>query len=179
MIRTLALSVAALVVALLAALLAYAATLPDSFAIARSVSIKAPPEKIFPLINDLQRWQDWSPWEKKDPAMTRTFGDTTAGPGASYAWAGNSEVGRGRMAIADSTAPGRVALRLDFIEPFEAHNDVEFLLRPEGDATTVSWTMRGPSPYIAKVMGVLIDCDAMVGKDFEAGLASLKALAER
>jgi len=168
------------VVVLIGALLAYAATRPDTFRVERVATIKAPPEKVFALINDLRRWESWSPWEKKDPAMRRSFGgDATSGRGAAYAWEGNSDVGQGRMEIAESVAPSRVRIRLDFVKPFEAHNLVEFTLEPGGDSTNVTWAMHGPNAYLAKVMQVFFSMDKMVGKDFETGLANLKALAEK
>jgi carbon monoxide dehydrogenase subunit G len=167
------------VVALIAGVLIFAATKPDTFRVERAASIKAPPEKIFALINDFQRWGGWSPWEKKDPAMKRTFGPVTSGKGAMYAWEGNKDVGQGRMEIVESVPPSKVTLKLDFVKPFEAHNLVEFALEPKGDATNVTWSMQGDTPYFAKIIHVFINMDSMVGKDFEAGLANLKAAAER
>jgi uncharacterized protein YndB with AHSA1/START domain len=166
------------VVVLLAALLIYAATQPDTFRIQRATSIKAPPEKIFAVLNDFLRWEAWSPWEKKDPAMKRTFSAVTGGKGAVYAWEGNRDVGQGRMEIAESVAPSKVAIKLDFVKPFETHNIVEFTLEPKADSTNVTWTMQGPMPYISKLITVFVNMDSMVGKDFEAGLANLKAVAE-
>jgi len=166
------------VVVLLAALLIYAATQPDTFRIQRATSIKAPPEKIFAVLNDFLRWEAWSPWEKKDPAMKRTFSAVTSGKGAVYAWEGNRDVGQGRMEIAESVAPSKVAIKLDFVKPFETHNIVEFTLEPKADSTNVTWTMQGPMPYISKLITVFVNMDSMVGKDFEAGLANLKAAAE-
>jgi uncharacterized protein YndB with AHSA1/START domain len=166
------------IVVLIAAVLILAATGPDTFRVQRAASIKAPPERIFSLINDFHRWDAWSPWEKKDPAMKRTFGAATSGKGAVYAWDGNKDVGQGRMEIADSLPPYRVAIKLDFVKPFEAHNLVEFTLQPNGDATDVTWTMQGDTPYFAKIIHLFIDMDRMVGKDFESGLANLKAAAE-
>jgi hypothetical protein len=163
---------------LVGALLAFAATKPDHFRIQRSATLKAPPEKIFPLINDFSRWGAWSPYEK-DPAMKRSFSGPAAGPGAVYAWEGNKDVGQGRMEITQAAAPTLVALKLDFEKPFEAHNRVDFTLKPHGEATEVTWAMQGPMPYLSKVMTVFFDMDRMVGQDFEAGLASLKALAEK
>jgi len=170
--------IAVVVVVLLAALLIYAATQPDTFRIQRATSIKAPPEKIFAVLNDFMRWEAWSPWEKKDPAMKRTFSAVTSGKGAVYAWEGNSDVGQGRMEIAESVAPSKVAIKLDFVKPFETHNMVEFTLEPKGDSTNVTWAMQGPMPYISKLITVFVNMDSMVGKDFEAGLANLKAVAE-
>ena len=168
-----------IVVVLLAGVLILAATKPDTFRVERAASIKAPPEKIFPLINDFKHWDAWSPWEKKDPAMKRTFGTTTSGKGATYAWEGNKDVGQGSMQIAESVAPSKVALNLDFVKPFEAHNNVVFTLEPKGDTTNVTWSMQGPTPYFAKIIHVFMDMDSMVGKDFETGLANLKAAAEK
>ena len=167
------------VVAVIAAVLIFAATKPDIFRVQRAADIKAPPEKIFAIINDFKRWDAWSPWEKKDPAMKRTFGATTDGKGAVYAWEGNKDVGQGRMEIAESVPPSKVTLKLDFLKPFEAHNIVEFTLVPQGDSTNVTWAMQGPTPYFAKIIHVFMDMDSMVGKDFETGLANLKAIAEK
>ena len=167
------------VVVLIAAILVYAATMPDDFRVQRTTSIKASPEKIFALINDLHRWDSWSPWEKMDPAMQRTFSGATAGKGAVYAWQGNSKVGEGRMEIADASPPSRVTIKLDFIKPIEGHNTAEFTLDPKGDSTNVTWSMYGPSAYIAKVIGVFASMDKMIGKEFENGLANMKAVAER
>jgi carbon monoxide dehydrogenase subunit G len=167
------------VVLLVAVVLAFAATRPDSFSVRRAASIQAPPEKIFLLINDFSRWSAWSPYEKKDPAMKRSFSGPAAGKGAVYAWEGNGDVGQGRMEIADAVAPSRVTLKLDFVKPFEAHNKVDFTLEPKGGATEVTWAMDGPMPFISKVITLFVDMDRMVGGDFEAGLANLKAIAEK
>jgi len=172
-------TIAIVVLVLIGAVLVFAATRPDSFSVRRAASIKAPPEKIFPLINDFSRWGGWSPYEKKDPAMKRSFSGPAAGKGAVYAWQGNKDVGQGRMEIADAAAPSRVTLKLDFVKPFEAHNTVDFTLEPKGDATDVTWAMNGPMPFISKVVCLFVDMDSMVGKDFEAGLANLKAIAEK
>jgi len=170
--------IAIAVVVLLGALLIYAATQPDTFRIQRAATIKAPPERIFAVLNDFLRWESWSPWEKKDPAMKRTFSAVTSGKGAVYAWEGNRDVGQGRMEIAESVAPSKVAIKLDFVKPFEAHNIVEFTLEPKGDSTHVTWAMQGPMPYISKLITVFVNMDSMVGKDFEAGLANLKTNTE-
>lgn len=166
------------VVVLVAGVLAVAATRPDVFRVERSASIKAPPDRIFAFINDFDRWGAWSPWEKKDPAMKRSFG-AKSGKGATYAWEGNKDVGQGRMEIADSVPPSRVAIKLDFVKPFEAHNLVVFTLEPKGDTTHVRWAMQGDTPYFAKIIHLFFDMDKMVGGDFEAGLAALKAAAEK
>jgi len=164
---------------LIAGVLIFAATKPDTFRVQRAAGIKAPPEKVFALINDFKRWDAWSPWEKKDPAMKRTWGAVTSGKGAIYAWDGNNEVGKGSMEIAESVPSSRVALKLDFEKPFEGHNIVTFTLEPKGDVTNVTWAMQGPAPFLTKVIQVFCDMDSMVGKDFETGLANMKAVAEK
>jgi uncharacterized protein YndB with AHSA1/START domain len=164
---------------LLGALLIFAATKPDSFRVERGIVIKAPPEKVFPLINDLHQWEPWSPWEKLDPSLKRTYSGANSGVGAIYEWQGNSDVGHGRMEIIESTAPSKVVLKLHFIKPFEAKNTVEFVVLKEGAGTRVTQAMYGPSPYISKVMSLVFSMDKMVGTKYEEGLGNLKNLAER
>ena len=178
MIKTVALVVIVLLVVSLAGVLAYAATKPDTFQVQRAAIIKAPADKIFPLINDLRAQSTWSPFEK-DPDLKRTHSGPAQGAGATYEWDGNRQVGAGRIAITDAKAPSQVTLALDMFRPMEAHNVVEFTLQPQGDATTVTWAMHGAQPYLAKVMSTVIDCDKMVGSMFEEGLGKLKALAEK
>jgi Polyketide cyclase / dehydrase and lipid transport len=166
------------VVVLVAAVLVVAAMRPNDFSVQRSATINAPPEKIQPMLVDFRQWPAWSPWEKLDPEMKRTLAGPASGPGASYAWQGSGKVGAGRMQIKDA-APSKVTIQFDFLKPFEAHNTAEFALVPRGDATEVTWLMRGPAPFVSKLMGVFVDMDTMIGKDFEAGLANLKAAAEK
>jgi uncharacterized protein YndB with AHSA1/START domain len=166
------------VVVAVAGVLAYAATRPDVFRVERSITVKAPPEKVLALVGDLRGWTAWSPYEKKDPAMKRAYAGAAMGKGAAYEWDGNKEVGHGRMEILETT-PSKVVIKLDFIAPFEAHNTAEFIAVPQGDGSNVTWAMYGPSPYFAKVMHTVIDMDKMIGRDFEAGLQSLKAVAEK
>lgn len=160
-------------------ILALAATKPDSFSMQRSITIKAPPEKIMALIVDFHNWPAWSPWEKLDPGMQRTFSGAPSGKGAVYAWTGNSDVGQGRMEITDYAAPTSATIKLEFIEPVAMTNMTQFVLTPQGENTNVTWTMNGPMPFITKVMSVFTSMDAMVGRDFEKGLAQLKAAAEK
>lgn len=167
------------VVLVFAAILIFAATRPDTFRIQRSTSIQAPPEQIFPLINDLHSMQTWSAWEKVDPAMKRTYSGADSGQGAMYAWEGNKDIGQGSMEITESIPPAKVTMRLDFIKPFAAHNMVEFTLEPDGDGTTVTQSMYGASPYISKLLGIFCSMDSMVGPKFEEGLANLKSIAEK
>jgi len=171
--------IGAVVVVGIAIVLILAAMKPDQFRVQRSAAIKAPPDRIFPLINDFKAWPAWSPYENKDPAMNRTYGPTTSGKGATYAWDGNGNVGAGNMLITDAPAPAKLALDLNMTRPITAHNKVEFTLVPAGDTTTVTWAMRGDTPYFAKIIHVFLDMDKMVGGDFETGLAKLKAAAEK
>jgi polyketide cyclase/dehydrase/lipid transport protein len=170
--------IAVIVVLAVVVVLVLAARKPDHFRVRRSASIAAPPERIYPLINDFHRWGAWSPWEHKDPDMKRTFSGSGSGRGAVYEWTGNSDVGSGRMEIVESSAPSKVAIQLDFLKPFEAHNMATFTLEPAGGATNVTWVMDARSPFIGKIMHVFVDMDRMVGTDFEAGLANLKTAAE-
>jgi hypothetical protein len=182
MLTKIAIGLAAIIVIGLAAIiviiLGLAATKPDSFAVVRTIDIQAPPEKIAPLLSDFHNWSAWSPWEHLDPAMQRTFGGPAAGQGAIYSWTGNDKVGAGRMEITGTT-PTRVDVKLDFLKPFESHNETVFALEPKGATTTVTWNMHGPMPFVSKIMTVFMSMDKMIGKDFERGLANLKAAAEK
>lgn len=164
--------------AIIAGVLIYAATRPDSFRIERSATIKAPREKIFALVNEFKFWTAWSPWEKIDPALKRSYAGPASGKGASYAWEGNKDVGSGRMEITESATPSKIVIRLDFLKPFEAHNTAEFTFVRQGDATTVTWAMHGPSPYLSKLIGLVFNMDRVVGGMFEQGLANLKKSSE-
>jgi uncharacterized protein YndB with AHSA1/START domain len=172
------LGLVAIVVVVIAGVLVAAALQPDSFRIARSLAIKAPAERIYPLVADFHRWGGWSPYEKLDPAMKRTFGGPESGVGATYAWAGNGQAGAGTMRITEAEPPSRVVIDLAFTEPFQANNTATFTLAPEGDGTLVTWAMAGQSSFPFKVMGLFFDADQMIGQDFETGLANLKKLAE-
>jgi len=168
-----------LVLLAIAIVLIYAATKPDTFRIERSINIKAPPEKIFPLIADLHKFNIWNPWAKKDPGAKMNYIGPESGVGSGHEWDGNKNVGKGSMTVAKLTASSEVVFNLDFISPFEAHNQATFTLTPKDDNTEVNWAMTGPSPYISKVMCLFMSMDKMVGPDFEAGLADLKVLAEK
>jgi uncharacterized protein YndB with AHSA1/START domain len=182
MITTILIIIAVLLAVAIAAALIYASTAPDLFVISRSALIAAPAERIFPLINDLHAQAQWSPFEK-DPNMKRVHSGAPAGKGAIYEWDGNRQVGAGRIAITDSLPPSRVSLALDMTRPFEAHNKVDFVLEQAGAAATkamtkVTWAMQGRQPFMAKLMSLFINCDKMVGGEFERGLAKLKTIAE-
>ena len=168
-----------IVVALaIAAVLVLASRKPDTFRVQRSASIDAAPEKIFPLISDFHQWRTWSPWEERDPDLQRSFSGAASGKGAVYQWQGNRNVGSGRMEILDAPLAQRVVIKLDFLKPFEAHNTAEFTLTPQGRSTNVIWLMHGPAPLMSKVMQLFMNMDEMIGKDFAAGLANLKRVAE-
>jgi Polyketide cyclase / dehydrase and lipid transport len=170
---------AALIIVLVLIVLVIASTKPDSFRIERSATIKASPEKIFPLINDFHQWLSWSPWEKMDPALKRTHSGAASGKGAIYEWEGNKKVGQGRMEITESTPLSKVTIKLDFLKPFEAHNTAEFTLAAQTDSTNVTWSMLGSQPFMFKVMTIFMSMDKMIGKDFEAGLSNMKGIAEK
>lgn len=167
-----------LVIVLIGLVLAIAQSRPSQFTVQRTVRIAAPPERIYPDIVDFRRWTGWSPWERMDPAMRKTYSGAASGRGAVYEWEGNSKVGQGRMEITDASAPTSVTVKLDFLKPFETHNTAKFTLVPAGGSTDVTWSMFGSSPLMIKLMGVFFNMDKLVGKDFERGLASLKTLAE-
>jgi uncharacterized protein YndB with AHSA1/START domain len=163
--------------AALGVLLLLAAFRPDSFRIERSVAIAAPPEKVYAQLADFRAWSRWSPWEKKDPALRRNFSGAPQGVGAAYAWE-SDKVGHGRMEIAEARVATDVRIKIDFVKPFEAHNVVDFTLRPQGGKTVVRWAMHGPNTYLGKLMGIFMDMDRVIGRDFEDGLAALKTVAE-
>ncbi len=171
--------IAITVAVLIAAFLGYAALQPDTFRYERQTTINAPANVIFPLLNNFKNWMLWSPYEKKDPDMKRTYGGAETGLGATYAWEGDSNIGAGIMEITESTPDTRVIARLSFTAPMEATNTADFTLTPKGDATVVTWAMYGPNPFPAKVMGLILDIEKMVATDFEAGLVDLKAVAEK
>jgi uncharacterized protein YndB with AHSA1/START domain len=179
MVKKIVLAVVGVLVVAVAVVLALAATQPDTFRVQRAIAINAPPEKIYPLLSDLRRSVEWSPYEKKDPDMRRTYRGAPSGKGAIYEWDGDSNVGAGRIEIADVSPPSRVVLNLEMIRPFMAQNVVEYSLEPKEGATNVTWSMHGPMPFVSKVMCLFFDMDKMVGNDFEAGLSNLKTLAER
>ncbi len=168
----------AIIIGLITLTLAIAASKPDTFSIERVAGIKASPEKIFALINDFHKWSTWSPWEKIDPNMKRTFSGAKSGKGAVYAWEGNKKAGSGRMEITDVKNPSSIIIKLDFIKPFEANNFLEYKLEKSGDSTAVTWKMYGPNTFFGKIMSIFFNMDKLIGKDFETGFANLKAAVE-
>ena len=163
----------------IAIVLILASVKPATFRVERTAVVKAPPERVFPLIGNFHRWTGWSPWENRDPAMKRTYGGAESGEGAVYAWDGNKNVGSGRMEILEATSPSKIVIKLDFFKPFEGHNTAEFTVLSQGSATEVNWAMYGPAPFMHRVMQVFMNLDRMIGKDFEAGLANLKKAVEQ
>jgi uncharacterized protein YndB with AHSA1/START domain len=163
----------------LAILLIYGASKPGDFRVQRTIAMQTSPEKIFPLINDFHQWPSWSPWEKLDANMKRTFSGPPNGTGSVYEWDGNNKAGKGRMEITDCVPASKIGIKLDFIKPMEGHNNIEFTLQPSSRSTNVTWVMSGPLTYPGKVMTVFVSMDKLIGSDFETGLANMKAVAEK
>ena len=168
----------AVLAALILGFVAFVATRPAQFVISRKVAVAAGPEIAFSLVNDFHQWKAWSPWEKLDPKMTTTFEGPASGPGASYGWKGNDQVGEGRMTILQSKPDQQLTIKLEFLKPFEATNTTTFLFAAAPPGTEVTWKLEGKNNFLAKAASVFMNMDAMIGKDFELGLANLKALAE-
>jgi uncharacterized protein YndB with AHSA1/START domain len=150
---------------------------PDNFRIVRSAVLKASPESVFAYLNDFHRWSAWSPWEKLDPNLQRTYSGSEQGVGAVYEWSGNNKAGQGKMIIQESTANQRLVLDLIFIKPMAANNRTEFTLEPRDGGTEVTWAMSGTSSFMNKVFYVFMDMERMVGPQFEEGLANLGRVA--
>jgi len=162
-----------------AGVLIYAATLPKDYSVSRSASIGAPPEKIFPLINDIKSFNEWNPFAKQDPTIVISYNGPQSGKGAAYSWDSKGKAGKGSLAITDAAPPSRVNMRLDMEKPMEGHPNVVFALEPRVAATEVTWTMAGPHPYINRILSTIFNMDKMIGGAFAAGLSDLKALAEK
>jgi hypothetical protein len=151
----------------------------DTYSVERGTSIAAPPERVYAEVADFRRWQAWSPWEDLDPDLQRTYSGAEAGTGARYAWSGNRKAGQGSMEITRAEAPSAVDIDLVFEKPFKSRNRSSFAIAPEGEAgSRVTWSMTGPKSLMLKVMGIFKSMDAMIGPDFEKGLARLRAAAE-
>jgi hypothetical protein len=166
-------------VVIVAAFVIVVSTRPAEFHIERSISVLTPPASVFAQVNDLHAWAAWSPWEKLDPKMEKTYGGPPDGPGATYAWKSESgKVGQGRMTVERSAAPGLVVVKLEFIKPFAATNRVTFSFDATGDGTKVTWAMDGSNGFMGKAFSLLMNMDKTVGGDFERGLVGLKSVAE-
>jgi hypothetical protein len=165
-------------VAIIAIFLIVAAMQPEDFRVTRTATIAAPAPVVFEQINNLQKWNAWSPWAKLDPNAKNTFDGPPAGVGAGFAWAGNNKVGEGKMTITVSQPNEVVLMKLEFFKPFAATNMTEFTFKPEGNQTTVTWSMFGKNNFMGKCMGLIMNCDKMVGGQFEQGFANLKGIVE-
>ena len=160
------------------AFVAIVAMQPSEFRVTRSAAMAARAPEVFAQVNDLRKWDAWSPWAKLDPAAKATFEGPPAGTGAAFAWAGNNKIGEGRMTITDSSPNKLVRFRLEFVKPFKATNTAEFTFSPEGGRTVVTWSMSGTNNFMAKAVGLFINCEKMVGGQFEQGLANMKGVVE-
>lgn len=177
MLKKIIIGVVAVIVIAVGTVCAIAATKPDIFRVERSTIIQAPAEKISVFITDFHRWPQWSPYEKLDPNMKHTYSGSENGKGSVFEWNGNSDAGSGRIEITD-VDPNKIRMKLDFTNPFEAHNITEFAMVPEGDGTKLTWSMEGPNSFMCKVMQVVCNMDDMVGRDFVTGLNNLKTISE-
>lgn len=148
---------------------------PNDFKVTRAALIGAPPDAVFPQVNNLHNWEAWSPWAKIDPNAKTTYEGPEAGVGAAFGWAGNAKVGEGRMTITESCPAELVRFRLDFVKPFKGTNVAEFTFKAEGQQTRVAWSMSGRNNFITKAVGLFMNCDKMVGGQFEKGLADLNS----
>ena len=165
------------VVVLSIVLIVVIAMRPADFEVTRSATIAAPPSAVFPHVNNFHNWQSWSPWEKLDPEMKKTFEGPAEGVGAKYAWSGD-EVGEGRMTITESRPNELVLINLEFLKPFESTNTTQFTFKPEGNGTNVTWTMSGRHNFMGKAFDLFMNMDKMLGSDFDKGLAEMKSVVE-
>jgi hypothetical protein len=165
------------VAALLVVFSLFIASRPSEFLVTRSATVPAPPDAVFPHVNDLHSWEAWSPWLELDPNAKKTYSGASAGVGAAFAWDGNNKVGAGSMTITESRPYELIRFRLDFLRPFKGTNTAEFTFKPEGAQTRVNWSMSGKLNFLMKFMHLFINCDDMVGKQFEKGLAQLNKAA--
>ena len=156
----------------------FVAMQPSRFRITRKATIAVPAPAVFAQVNDFHKWEAWSPWEKVDPALKRTYEGAPTGTGAVYSWAGNNQVGEGRMTIIESRPSDLIRIKLEFFKPFAATHTAEFAFEPEGDRTAVTWSMAGENKFIAKGISLLMNMDKMIGGQFERGLAEMKSIVE-
>ncbi|MFO0584164.1 MAG: SRPBCC family protein [Anaeromyxobacter sp.] len=166
-------------VAIVVLFLGFVATRPSTYAVERQTTVAAPPAVVYAELADFHRWEAWSPWAKLDPNVKNTYEGQPGAVGSKQEWSGNKDVGRGRMTVKDARPGERLGIDLEFIEPFASRADTDFVLSPDGAGTRVSWKMAGTMGFMEKAFGVFMNMDAMIGKDFEKGLAQLKAVAEK
>jgi uncharacterized protein YndB with AHSA1/START domain len=162
----------------LAGLVIFVASRPAEFSIMRSGTFRAPVAAVFDRVNDLHQWQAWSPWARLDPAAENIFTGSLFGTGASMSWAGNKQVGAGRMTITETRPDSFIRLKLEFLKPFKAVNTAEFTFRPQDGQTVVTWAMSGTNHFLGKAIGLVMNCDKLVGGQFEQGLANLRVVVE-
>jgi uncharacterized protein YndB with AHSA1/START domain len=173
------LKVAIVIAVIVAAILIFAASKPDTFHMQRTRSVHAPPEKIFPFINDFHNWSRWAPQDKEDSTMVRSFSGPASGEGAASEWTSKGGAGKGRMRIIESVPSTKILVKVDFTAPFEAHNINQFVLEPQGSDTIVTWSMQGTNLYVMKLMSIFVNMDRVAGRHFETGLDNLKVIAEQ
>jgi hypothetical protein len=178
MLKRIALTLFLVITLAIVAVLSIAATRPATYHVERSLSMAAPPEAVFAVLEDMHRFHEWSPWQKLDPAMKITYDGPQTGEGASYSWAGNKDVGEGRMTILTATPSSSITQKLEFVKPFESTCAVRFTIAPENEGSRVTWAIEGNNNYVSKVMCLFVSMDAMMGKDFASGLANLRQVAE-
>jgi hypothetical protein len=169
----------AVLVALIVVFIILASMQPDEFKISRSTTIHSTPTVVFEQVNNLRKWDSWSPWAKLDPNAKSTFEGPESGTGAVMGWAGNNQVGEGRMTITESRSNEFIQFQLEFLKPFETTNMSEFQFQAEGtNQTVVIWSMSGKNNLLAKAFSLFMDCEKMLGPQFDQGLAQLKAVSE-
>src|SRR5262245_22831488 len=179
MLTNILLIIAAVIAVLVIGLVVIAALQPSTFRVTRSAVMAAPPAAVFEQVNDFHKWRDWSPYDKRDPAMHRTYEGPQAGNGASYAWNGNNDVGEGRSTIIESRPNEVIRIKLEFLRPFKGISTAAFTFQPQGNQTAVTWSLIGNHNFIAKAIGLFLNMDKMIGGDFEQGLSNLKGVVER
>jgi uncharacterized protein YndB with AHSA1/START domain len=172
------LAVFGIIILAVLAVVAFAGSRPDTIEIQRNIFIDAPPEKVFALIDDFREWPKWQPQDRDDPTIQRSYGGTARGKGATSQWRGNNATGEGRQEIVQSTPTSLILVKADWVKPFELHNMNTFTFAPSREGTSLTWTMRGSNPFVARLMSAVIDMNKMMGKHFEDGLRNLKAAAE-
>lgn len=166
------------IAALIVVFLIIVSTRPNTFSVSRSATIDAPVAKVFEQVNDFRKWQAWSPWAKRDPNMKTTYEGASSGVGAINTWNGDRHVGEGRQTIIESKPNERIRTKLEFIRPFRGENGAQFTFQPQGNQTLVTWSMDGKLNFFTKAFGMFMSMDSMIGKDFESGLAGIKAVTE-
>jgi len=178
MIKKTLLGILVLLVVLVAVCACIVALQPSHYRVERSATISAPPATVFAQVDDFHKWDAWSPWAKLDPAMKQSYEGAASGVGAIYKWAGNDQVGEGRLTITESRPSDLIKIKLEFLKPWAATNVTDFTFTPQGNQTAVTWTMSGENNFVGKAFSLFMNMDKMIGNDFEKGLAQMKNVAE-